>query len=138
MLYGITGHSLWDEMDRFFSTGRTKEHLSQYLYRVDVEETDDAVLVTMEIPGIEKKEDLRIEIDGDLLTVHGEIKRTRRSENSYLHHSERYYGTFKRVVRLPAEVKADGAHARYQNGVLELEFPKDSRPAARTIDVDFH
>lgn len=139
MLYGMPRRSIWDEMDRFFSTGRTKEDLGQYLYRVDIDETDRSILVTMEIPGIEKKEDLHIEVDGNVLTIQGEVRRSRISdEKRYQHQSERYYGHFKRVVTLPAEVKSDGAHASYQNGVLELEFIKDSRPAARTIEVKFN
>lgn len=128
----------WDEMDRFFRRGRGKEELSQFLYRVDVEETADKVFITAEIPGIEKREDLHIEIDENLLTIHGEVKRFTTNEERFAHHSERYYGKFSRVINLPAVVKSDGAHASYKNGILELSFLKDRHPAARTIEVDFH
>lgn len=128
----------WEDVDRFFRRGRGKEDLSQILYRVDVEETEDKVFVTAEIPGIEKKEDLHIEIDENVLTIHGEVKRVTTKEERFTHHSERYYGKFSRTIKLPAVVKADGAHASYKNGVLELTFLKDRHPAARTIEVDFH
>ena len=130
--------SYWDEMDRHFRRGRGKEDLSQLLYRVDVEETPTQVIVMAEIPGIEKKEDIHIEIDENLLTIHGEIKRVTSNEERSSHLSERYYGKFSRAFTLPTVVKADGAHASYKNGVLELTFLKDRHPAARTIEVDFH
>lgn len=129
----------WDEMDRLFRRGgRGKEELSQLLYRVDIEETPTQVIITADIPGIENKEDIHIEIDENLLTIQGEIKRVTSQEERTSHHSERYYGKFNRSFTLPAVVKADGAHASYKNGVLELTFLKDRHPAARTIDIDFH
>lgn len=130
--------SYWDEMDRHFRGGRGQEDLSQFLYRVDVEETSSQIIVTAEIPGIERKEDLHIEIDENLLTIHGEIKRVNSNEERSSHRSERYYGKFSRAFTLPAVVKADGAHASYKNGVLGLTFLKDRHPAARTVEVNFH
>jgi HSP20 family protein len=129
----------WDELDRpTRRAGRGREELSQLLYRVDIEETPTQVIVTADIPGIEKKEDIHIEIDENLLTIHGEVKRITQNEERTSHHSERYYGKFSRAFTLPTVVKADGAHASYKNGVLELTFLKDRHPAARTIEVDFH
>lgn len=128
----------WDDMERNLLKGRGKEDLSQFLYRVDVEETPNQVYVTAEIPGLEKKEDLHIEVDEDHLTISGEIKRNSSTEGRSSHRTERYYGKFSRTLTLPTVVKADGAHASYKNGVLELSFLKDRHPAARTIEVDFH
>lgn len=129
---------IWDEMDRHFRKGRGNEDLSEWLYRVDVDETTDKVIVTAEIPGIENKEDLQIEVDEKMLTIQGELKRNVTERERFAHRSERYYGRFSRSITLPAVVKADGAHASYKNGVLELTFLKDRHPAARTIEVDFH
>lgn len=128
---------LWNDMDRMFMR-RGKEDVSEWLYRVDVEETPTKIIVTAEIPGVEKKEDLNIQVDENILTIHGEVKRVQMDENRSTRHSERYYGTFSRKITLPALVKTDGAHAGYRNGVLELTFIKDQHPAARRIDVDFN
>ncbi|SHN71923.1 Hsp20/alpha crystallin family protein [Desulfitobacterium chlororespirans] len=128
----------WDEMERNYLRGRGKEELSQFLYRIDVEETADQVFVMAEIPGLEKKEDLHIEIDERRLTISGEIKRAASTTERSSHRTERYYGKFSRTIKLPAVVKADGSHASYRNGILELSFLKDRHPAARTIEVDFH
>ena len=128
---------VWKEMDRFWRNNR--EDWSEWLYRVDVEETKDKVIVTAEIPGIEKQEDLHIEVNEDLLTIRGEIKKSvAQEEGRVAHRSERYYGQFARTISLPARVKTDGAHASYKNGLLELSFLKDNHPAARRIEVDFH
>lgn len=129
---------IWQEMDRQFRPGRGNEDLSKLLYRVDVDETPQKVIVTAEIPGIENKEDLHIELNENLLMIQGETKRSRTETDQFSHHSERYFGRFSRSVTLPAVVKTDGAHASYRNGILELSFLKDHNPAARTIEVDFH
>ncbi|MEA4900203.1 Hsp20/alpha crystallin family protein [Desulfitobacterium sp.] len=129
---------IWEEMDRHFRPGRGNEDLSKLLYRLDIDETPEKVIVTAEIPGIENKEDLQIELNEKLLTIRGETKRTKAEIDQSTHHSERYFGRFSRTVTLPTVVKTDGAHASYKNGVLKLTFLKDRNPAARTIEVDFH
>ncbi|MGI5900890.1 MAG: Hsp20/alpha crystallin family protein [Desulfitobacteriia bacterium] len=129
----------WHEINKFaqpFNRGR--ESVSEWLYRVDIDETPDKVFVTAEIPGIKSKEDLKIEIDENILTIKGEIKRPQNVEGRTQRYSERYFGSFTRRLTLPSPVKADGSHASYRNGVLELTFEKDQHPAARTIEIDFH
>ncbi|OLN27376.1 Hsp20/alpha crystallin family protein [Desulfosporosinus metallidurans] len=128
----------WNEMDRFMR--RCKEELTDGSYRVDIEETQSKVLVTAEIPGIEKPEDLRITLDQNRLMIQGEIRKIMHDDEdeSVARHSERYYGKFSRLLTLPAMVKTDGSHASYQNGLLKLSFLKDAHPAARYIEVDFH
>lgn len=110
------------------------------LYPIDVEDTQNKVIITAEIPGIEKPEDLRITLDENRLMLEGEIRRVIHEEEaeSILQHSERYYGKFSQLLTLPALVKTDGTHASYRNGLLKLSFLKDDHPAARRIEVDFH
>ncbi|AET70067.1 molecular chaperone (small heat shock protein) [Desulfosporosinus orientis DSM 765] len=127
----------WNEMDRLMRPER--ETASDRWYRVDIEETQNKVLVTAEIPGIEKAEDLSITLDENRLLIQGEIRKTTFDEEEWVsHHSERYCGKFSRALTLPAMVKTDGAQASYKNGLLKLSFLKDPHPAARRIDVDFH
>lgn len=128
---------VWGEMDRYLRNN--KEDWSDWMYRVDVEETKERIIVTAEIPGIERKEDLNIRLNEDILTIQGEIKKNAiQEEGRVARRSERYYGHFTRSITLPAKVKTDGARAGYKNGLLELSFLKDNHPAARTIEVDFH
>lgn len=128
----------WSEMNRFMRRG--KEDLADGLYRIDVEETRTKVIVTAEIPGIEKPEDLLITLNENSLSIQGEIRKISHEEESesVARHSERYFGRFSRVLTLPAMVKTDGSHASYKNGILKLSFLKDAHPAARNIEVDFH
>lgn len=127
---------VWNEMERWLRRG--KEEWLDWMYRVDVEETTDQVIVTAEIPGVERKEDLHIHVNENILTIQGEIRRITPKEERIARHSERYYGNFSRTVTLPTKVKTDGAHANYRNGLLELRLLKDQHPAARRIEVDFH
>ena len=124
------------EMDRIFRSG--KEDWSEWNYRIDLEETPTEVIVLAEMPGIDQKDDLTIQVNENLLTIKGEVKRGLQEEGRITRQTERYYGQFSRTLTLPALVKTDGAKANYSKGILELRFLKDSHPAARTIEVDFH
>ena len=92
--------------------------------RTDVHETDDAVLVTAEMPGLEEK-DFELNLVGDLLTLKGE-KRLEHEEKAKgeVRCFERSYGSFQRSIQLPCEVVADKAAADYRNGVLTVTLPK--------------
>lgn len=127
---------IFNEMDRFLRGG--KENWSDLMYRVDVEETPTEVIILAEMPGIEKKEDLSIQVNENMLTIKGEIKRGLPEEGKVARLNERYYGQFSRTLSLPATVKMDGAQANYRNGILELRFRKDDRPSKHSIDVNFH
>ncbi|HWQ70909.1 MAG TPA: Hsp20/alpha crystallin family protein [Desulfitobacteriaceae bacterium] len=127
---------IFNEMDRFFRGG--KENWSDFIYRVDVEETPTEVVVLAEMPGIEKKEDFSIQVKENILTIKGEVKRGQSEEDKVTRVTERYYGQFSRTLALPASVKMDGAQADYRNGILELRFQKEDHPTNRSIEVNFH
>jgi HSP20 family protein len=95
--------------------------------RIDVRETDDEVLVTAEIPGLEEK-DFELSLSAEALTIRGE-KRHQHEEKGSVHRFERSYGAFERTLPLPCEVEADKASATYRNGVLSVTLPK--APSAR-------
>ncbi|KAF1085643.1 Acid shock protein [Sporotomaculum syntrophicum] len=128
------------EMERFFEPiyGDMRHHLD-IGPRVDVYENENEVVALCEIPGVEKKEDIHIDIDGNTLSISGVINRTNevKDENRY-HRTERFYGRFQRSVSLPASVRPEGARASYRNGVLEVHMTKDTHGRNRSIDVEFH
>jgi len=97
--------------------------------RTDVHETDDAVLVTAEMPGLEDK-DFELNLCDGVLTLKGE-KRHEHEEKGKgaIHRVERSYGSFQRTIQLPCEVLAEKATAEYRNGVLDVTLPK--APAAK-------
>jgi HSP20 family protein len=105
--------------------------------RSDVSETDDEVVVTAEMPGLEDK-DFELDLTGDLLTLKGE-KRHEHGEKGKgaIHRIERGYGSFQRTIQLPCEVVAEKATAEYRNGVLTVTLPKapSAKKSVHRIDV---
>jgi HSP20 family protein len=97
--------------------------------QTDVRETDDTVLVTAEMPGLEEK-DFELSLAEGVLTLKGEKRHEHEEkEKGSFHRIERGYGTFQRRIALPCEVVAEKATAEYRKGVLTVTLPK--APAAR-------
>lgn len=101
----------------------------------DVKETEEAIVVTMDLPGVEKQ-DVDISISDDELRVVAEKKaETEVSEKDY-HKKERTYKRFERMVKLPVAVKIEEAKARLESGVLEITLPKEVVTAKKRITID--
>ncbi len=101
----------------------------------DVRETDEEVIVTMDLPGVEKK-DVDITITDDELRVVAERKTETELSLKDYHKRERTYRKFERRVSLPAAVKMDEAKARLDGGVLEIKLPKEVVTAKKRISID--
>ncbi|GIX46997.1 MAG: molecular chaperone [Candidatus Tectimicrobiota bacterium] len=101
---------------------------------IDLEETDDEVIVVAELPGLDK-DDFTVEVTGDYLVLRGEKRRSAEEKGRHYYYAERSYGAFVRTVPLPCEVDADRATARYKNGVLRVTLPKTEQAKARRIKV---
>jgi HSP20 family protein len=106
--------------------------------RVDVHETDNEVIATCDVPGLEKKEDINIHIDNQTLTISGSINRTTEIKKENMYRQERYAGSFHRSISLPSPVSQEGVKATYKNGVLEVRMPKVKSDQRKRIDVDFN
>ncbi len=121
---------LFDEMTRGFGLPRTSFGEGVMAPRVDVRETEDAIVVQAELPGVEER-DVEIEFADGVLTLRGEKKQEREAEEKergyYL--MERSYGSFLRRIPVPAEVDEDGIRAVFDRGVLTVTLPK--RPEAQ-------
>ena len=130
--------SLRDEMNdlfnRFWTSASEPFGLAEWSPALDVSETDEAVLVHAEIPGIDPK-DLDISVVGDTLTIRGEkTDETEQSGRNY-HRVERRYGSFTRSLMLPTSVDPDNVSATAKQGVLEIQLPKKEEARARRIEV---
>jgi HSP20 family protein len=104
------------------------------IFDLDMYQTDDEVVVEASIPGV-KPEEINISISGEVLTIKGEIKQEKESENVDYHIRERRYGSFSRSITLPVLVVADKANAEFKNGVLKLTLPKAEEIKPKTITV---
>jgi HSP20 family protein len=95
--------------------------------KVELSETDKALTVSAELPGMSEK-DVQVEIANGVLTIRGEKKAEHKGEGRYF--SERYYGAFERQIPLD-DVQEDKVEAAFKNGVLTVSLPKSDTPRAR-------
>jgi HSP20 family protein len=102
--------------------------------KVDVEETKDAFLLTVDLPGI-RKEDVKIDLNGRTLTISGERKRETKSNEGGVKTFERSHGQFMRSFTLPENVNVENIEANLDHGVLELAIPKSEQAKPRSIEI---
>jgi HSP20 family protein len=101
----------------------------------DVKETDDAVIIIAEIPGADKDE-VDITVTGDELSIHAKRSMEPEEVDESIHKCERTYDMFKRLIRLPTEVKVEEAKATICNGVLTITLPKVAVISKTKINVE--
>ncbi len=101
---------------------------------INLFEKEDGLVLKAELPAI-KKEDINIELEGDLLTLSGERKTDEVNEDVVYHRRERDFGSFSRKIKLPYRVDNERVAASLENGVLTIELEKDQRDRARKITV---
>lgn len=102
---------------------------------VDIEETDKDYILNFDIPGV-KKEDIRVDLHENTLTVSGErVEEHEEKEKKGAVRSERFFGTFQRSFTLPGTIRADHVKADYSDGVLCLKIPKPEQSKTQQIKV---
>jgi HSP20 family protein len=136
--------ALQDRINRIFdeSFSRTADlednvSMSAWKPSVDIYETDEAIILKAELPGI-KKEDVSVEIKDNVLTLRGErIEDKEIKEGSYFR-KERFFGTFNRAFNLQHRVQPDKIKAKFKDGILEIEVPKpeEEKPKQITVNVE--
>jgi len=104
--------------------------------QIEVFERNQKFVVRVDLPGL-KKEDVKIEVTHDELTIEGERKLEKEAQKEGVHRTERTYGKFFRRIEIPEYVKAEQAVAAFKNGVLEIEMPAIPVPEVkkRTVDI---
>lgn len=103
--------------------------------KLDAQESDNAYTVKAEMPGL-KKEDIKIQVDGNTVSISAESKREEETkEKGQVVRSERYYGALYRSFSLDHDIDEAGTTATYRDGVLELTLPKKEGAPARQINV---
>jgi HSP20 family protein len=128
------GGNLRREMDRLFDRFADpiwepfETMAGDWVPKLDVSETKDAMVVGAEMPGVDPKE-IEIALMGDLLTLKGEKEKETVEKEERYHRVERTYGAFLRSVRLPMAVDGSKVTATFKNGVLVVTLPKT--PASR-------
>lgn len=101
---------------------------------VEVVETDKAIEVTAELPGM-TKDDVEISLERNVLTIRGEKKAEKEEQEKERYLYERYYGSFQRSFTLPAPVEESGVNAEFKNGVLKIHLPKAAEAKGKKIPI---
>ncbi len=130
--------NLREDMDRLFTSffGRhTEEPEGFWTPVIDLEEDNENFIVKAELPGM-KKDDIKISVRGNQLSISGERKQESEVKNKTYHRIERSYGKFSRVITLPTDVEADRVKASYKNGVLIINLPKPESMKPKEIEVE--
>ena len=132
--------SLQNDMNRlfntFFDTTTRAKGASprRWVPAMDVVETDEHFVLKADLPGL-SEDDVRIDVDGDVLTVSGERKSEHEDKREGYVRVERSYGTFRRSLTLPEGVEADAVSATFENGVLEIRIPKPEQRKPRRVAI---
>ena len=135
---GLT--SLRQEMDRLFEHFFERPPTSMlgdggtFEPAVEIADTNDSILVKAQVPGV-SKENLHIDIMDDYLTLKGEMKEEKTTEEKRFHRKEFRYGAFARTIPLPTAVKADQAAVQLKDGVLTITLPKGEQSKAKQIPI---
>jgi len=107
--------------------------------RVDIYETEKEIIASCEIPGLESKDNISIEIHDQILNLKGTLNHRQDLQEEQIYRRERYAGNFQRTITLPVEVIAEDSKAVYKDGVLEITMPKAAlQTQRRKVDIDFH
>lgn len=101
---------------------------------VDIRETDEALILTAELPGL-TKEDVQITLENQVLTLSGERKFEKEAKGENFHRIERSYGAFTRAFTLPTHVKTEKVDASFEHGVLTVTLPKMEESKPRRISI---
>jgi len=118
------------------TNGESKEAISvtEWSPLVDITEDDKEYLVKAEIPEM-KKEDIKINVHDDVLTVSGDRKYEKEEKGKKFHRVERAYGSFMRSFALPENADGSKINAEYKDGVLKVHLPKSEQAKKKTVEV---
>lgn len=101
----------------------------------ELEETDDAIRLKLELPGLESKH-INIEATPESISISGERKTESRSEENGITRSEFRYGKFQRIIPLPSQIQNNKVQAEYKNGILHLTLPKAESEKQKAVKVN--
>jgi len=132
--------TLREKMNRLFedavtARGEEKEMISStWTPSVDIYETENEIVLTAEVPGIDEK-DIDIKIENNTLSLQGERKFEKETKEENYHRIERSYGSFFRSFTIPHNVDQDKIEAEHESGVLRILMPKKPETKPKKIKV---
>jgi len=100
----------------------------------DIIETDDELIVKMDLPSMEKG-DIEVTISEDVLSVKASRKAEKEERGQDYYRRERTYSKFERSIRLPCTVKDEEASAKLEHGTLQITLPKEMTSSKKKIEI---
>lgn len=130
--------SLQDEVERVFRQAFGERSAASsagaFSPALDVEETEEAFTLHVELPGV-NAEEVEVSLEENVLTVAGERRFYDERASEGFRRIERHFGRFHRAVRLPDRVDADRVSAAYRDGLLTITVPKAEEAKPRRIQI---
>jgi HSP20 family protein len=127
-----------EQMNRMFNEffGDRQSSLAEdsWVPSVDVSETDAAIVVRAELPGM-SQDDIELNLQDNALTLKGEKKQEYKDQQGNYHRTECCFGSFSRSFPLPATVKQEDIQAKFKDGVLEINLPKAEEAKPKKIAI---
>lgn len=141
----------WNPMRDMFGLRHQMNHLFNDVFRpvvrgdeglsmwnqyptVDIFDNDENIIITAELPGIEKK-DIVIDVKDGVLTLKGERSFDNEIKEEKYYCRERTFGKFERAFRLPADIDPEKISADYKDGILKIDIPKPEGKKPKQIAV---
>ena len=112
-----------------------KQQVEQFSPRVDIAETEKAISLHVEIPGVQK-DDVKISINEDrILSIRGEKRQSETIEGQQFVRMESHFGTFARSFTLSDSIDINAIQAEFNNGILQITLPKVEPEKPKSIEV---
>lgn len=125
------------EMEKLFDSFLSERLIDREFHwapAIQIKELPDKYVLDVDVPGV-KKEDLKIEVSDNILTISGERKEEKEEKDAQYHRREIVFGSFKRAIQLPTNIEADKISAKLENGVLHIEIPKSEKSRSKEIPI---
>lgn len=124
----VLGEEFWQDMGGLIpNTGP----------RMDVYHTVDTVVVLVEVPGLDKPEQIVLRLEGQSLIVEGELPCPYPVTDNRITRKERFFGPFRRTLALPKPVSQEGILAKYRKGLLMVELRIDPAAGQTPLSIEF-
>jgi len=122
---------MFDEFfDGFGLTPTWESGWSTFSPQVDIVDNEKEIKVSVELPGLDEK-DIDVSLSRDTLTISGEKQQEKEDKGKNYYRMERSYGSFKRTISIPCDIKTEAIDATFKNGVLSIVLPKATEGQCR-------
>lgn len=127
--------ALQREMNRLFDSLSNGESPSTFFPAAEIHETPEAIQLRLEVPGMEAK-DIDLEVSAEAVSISGDRKSETTTEEKGFSRTEFRYGSFRRVIPLPARIQNTNVTAEYKDGILNLTLPKAEEEKHKVVKVN--